>query len=732
MKTTFRTSPWRTAMAVLLLATGLTLAACGRNDDPAKTTAARQAQSDTSAIATATWLRERLPADTITYVRLPSPWSLLSAPNGKITDAMYASPEHVQVVTQLRQALAGFGLTDGNELGDEKAGAVIRALNGISGPIELAVIAPGRVATPAAQAMLTTTLDTDDAARVADYIRALYNHHDEDALRFDEQGFAQVQAGPGTAYLHFDRGQRRLIAVGGGQVSADALPRLLEQLASATGSTHAMHTLEAEIDAHGQGVFAWIDMSAMKPMLMLTLDSNRLWLRHVYEGTKAVALGWGAVDSHGRLSLRAEVADPAWLKYLPQTPRKLDLRLRGEPGYVLTLATPTAAEAQALLDEVSAANPGFQEGWQKFEQLMREAVGFGVVEFLEPFGAEMVLFNDDAGDVYAARLLDAGKWHGLVEKVRALGHHHESRQVSGDTVHYLRVRFNNEAPPWEQFPMHMYWIEQDGWMIYSTLPQPLMDRLALNDTGALEDWLRQTQGDDRSRALLSLSGTAHRLPRLHYHAYLTVLTLLADSIGTRIDLFTLPTAHQLGLPDITGMGLQLVADDSRIAMDLNYQHSAFDSVIGGGGAALTVFALAGISSAISLPAYQDYTTRAELANALAEVASLRVELAEHYQAEGRLLTDPAKLEQPVRRLAKDNGRIEFDNGAIVIVFDDSAEGRLAGSHLYLLPYREATGGLGFVCGDAELPVGASALMAMEPGIARTDIDFKYLPSHCRP
>lgn len=734
MKMTSHTSSWRAAIAVLLLAAGLTLAACGRSDDPATaaTAAARQAQTDTSAIANAPWLRERLPADAIAYIRLPSLWSMLSAPNGKIADAMYASPENVQAVTQLRQALAGFGLTDGNEIDDEKVGAIVRALNGVSGPIELAVIAPGRVATPASQALLTTTLDTEDPERVADYIRALSGDQGDQPLRFDEQGFVQVPAGPGMAYLHFDRSQRRLTAVGGGQVSADTLTRLREQLDAAAGSTHAMHTLEAEIDAQGQGLFAWMDMTSVKPMLMLTLDGSRLWLRHVYEGTRAVALGWGAVDGHGRLSLRAEVVDPAWLSYLPRSAHKLNVRLRGEPGYVLTLATPTATEAQALVDALTAGNSEARQGWQKFEDQMREAVGFGVIEFLEPFGAEMAVFNDDAGDLYASRLLDAGKWHALVGKARALGHHYESRQVSGGTIHYVRVRFNGEAPPWEQFPVHLYWIEEDGWMISSSIPQPLIDRLALSDTGALDEWLQRTQGDDRANALLSLSGTAKRLSRLHYHLYLSLLTMIGDSIGSSIDLFTLPTARQLGLPDVTGMGLQLVANDTRVALDLNYQHSALDSVIGGGGGAFTVVAVAGIAAAISLPAYQDYTTRAQLASALAEATSMRVELAEHYANDGRLLTDPARLEQPVRRLSTDNGRIEFDNGAIAIVFDDEAEGRLAGSHIYLLPYRDANGSLGFTCGDAEPPAGSEALMAMEPGIARTDIALGILPSHCRP
>ena len=83
----------------------LSLAACNREGDGAS---AAPANTDAIArhVAAPPWLRDRLPADTIAYARIPSPWGGLAAPNGKAADSMFASQAHVDAIAALR---GGFG-----------------------------------------------------------------------------------------------------------------------------------------------------------------------------------------------------------------------------------------------------------------------------------------------------------------------------------------------------------------------------------------------------------------------------------------------------------------------------------------------------------------------------------------------------------------------------------------------------------------------------------------------
>ena len=116
------------------------MAGCGRSPEPAATSPATTATSTTAAFASPPWLRQHLPEHTVAYLRLPSLWGLLSAPNQRGADAMYGNPAHEKVIAQLRQALAGNAVT-ADILGSDSADRVLRALSSVQAPIEIAFTA---------------------------------------------------------------------------------------------------------------------------------------------------------------------------------------------------------------------------------------------------------------------------------------------------------------------------------------------------------------------------------------------------------------------------------------------------------------------------------------------------------------------------------------------------------------------------------------------------------------
>jgi type IV pilus assembly protein PilA len=151
----------------------------------------------------------------------------------------------------------------------------------------------------------------------------------------------------------------------------------------------------------------------------------------------------------------------------------------------------------------------------------------------------------------------------------------------------------------------------------------------------------------------------------------------------------------------------------------------------GGSDGMTVVAVGGILAAIAIPAYQDYTLRAEVAAALVEAAALKMAIAEYYASEGELPTDAESLGMDLPLVASSGkAEIDLDNGAIIVRFNDSAGTALAGTYLYLLPAQQGEGSINWRCGNAAS--GAEDLLVeMSEDTLATDIDVRYLPTACR-
>lgn len=721
------------------------MAGCGRSPEPAAISPATTATSTTAAFASPPWLRQHLPEDTVAYLRLPSLWGLLSAPNQRGADAMYGNPAHEKVIAQLRQALAGNAVT-ADILGSDSADRVLRALSSVQAPIEIAFTAPGKVASPAAMALVSTAFDTRDPEPVSALLGSVFAGAGFPPLRFESDGFALATSASGaSAAAHFDRESGRLNLLVGMGAAREPLQSMLDRARRDGPRPHAMHALEQEIDAGGQGLLMWLDMQSVKPYLIASLTPETLPLRHVAEQSEAVALGWGGVNGHGRLGLRVQLKDPTWMRYLPQAPRRFNLHSVGEPVSVVTLALPDSEDMDRMLAAVGDDyGPDVVQRWEEFEDAARKKTGLSVREWLAPFSNELVLFDDDAGGFSAVRLRDREALRANIGRLTAQGSEYTVRTVGGVDIHYLRLRWPaGEATQaggsagaalldwWGSQPMHLYWIEEGDWQIHSAVPQPLIDRIAMTARQPIDAWLRERHGDDRSQALASVSTRVEGMPRQVYRYYLGLLALLGDFTNSPVDLFALPSARQLALPERTGVGLQLLAGPERAGLDLNYQSTPLDGLLSGSGA-YGSFAVVAILVSIAVPAYQDYVTRSRVVEAVAATRPLQKAIIEHYAAHGGIPAEQALAEQIP--LASDMGdtsvHVERD-GRIVIGFNERAASRLRELQLVLRPFRTPAGDLLYVCGLAQPPSGARPLGAALDAATATTLHPSTLPAHCR-
>ena len=152
---------------------------------------------------------------------------------------------------------------------------------------------------------------------------------------------------------------------------------------------------------------------------------------------------------------------------------------------------------------------------------------------------------------------------------------------------------------------------------------------------------------------------------------------------------------------------------------------------------MIVVAIIGILAAIAIPAYQDYTIRAQVTEGLNLSSALKASVSESYAVRGVWPADLAALGMAVAPSGKYVSQIVVDNGTINITYGiDANAAQLAGEILSLKPLVSLNEDVIWVCGDAVAPNGAIESTGGNSGANATTFGAaskgKYLPANCRP
>jgi uncharacterized RDD family membrane protein YckC/Tfp pilus assembly major pilin PilA len=140
--------------------------------------------------------------------------------------------------------------------------------------------------------------------------------------------------------------------------------------------------------------------------------------------------------------------------------------------------------------------------------------------------------------------------------------------------------------------------------------------------------------------------------------------------------------------------------------------------------------LVGMISAISIPAYQDYTIRAQAQEGLNLAAAARAAVADAYR-NGRpfneITTESLGLREGLTGTYVQS--VEVVNGAVAITYGGRANNKLAQRVLMMHPAVSQTNEIVWVCGRSAAPADARPVLA--DAAQYTTVDNKYLPRHCR-
>jgi uncharacterized membrane protein YhaH (DUF805 family) len=146
--------------------------------------------------------------------------------------------------------------------------------------------------------------------------------------------------------------------------------------------------------------------------------------------------------------------------------------------------------------------------------------------------------------------------------------------------------------------------------------------------------------------------------------------------------------------------------------------------------------IGGIVAAIAIPAYQDYTIRAQVSEGLNLAAAARAAVAETYRATSA--APPDRVAAGMSAAATDSSgsyveSVDIAGGTIVVTYGAAANPFISGTLLAIQPYVMPDKSVVWRCGESAAPGGAAPMDEFAPTSNDvTDIDTRFLPSACRP
>jgi Tfp pilus assembly major pilin PilA len=682
----------------------------------------------------APWLRDRLPAGALTYQRIPHPLGLMSIPKGNVLDTALGSEANISNLIALQQ-----GLAENFALGIPP----MRLLDALRSPIEVA----GVGAPPLTSVMLGATLSFRSNADFEAYVGELSQLSQGAvslAARLDSDGFGQLMPPPGVpvqVFVNFDAATGRLALYGGIVADRATFARLL----GSDAVDHPMHAIEAQIDDSGQGLFAWVDAAQalqagagfLPPELMQTIGAMQL---------RSVGVGAGVANGKGRLKLLAEVGAENPNRLLPVVSNRITATSVGDTRHLFLLSIPSAPEFTRL-ETIVLSNfpPETANAWEQIKAGFSESTGTSIEEILSAVGPELITISDRVGDYFALHINDQDLFDSVLERwTSSAGVTVDARQVEGEAIRSIELPGGFGMPQGADMPQQaaavmeimsrmrtrFYWVADGDYLYVAGTPQLLIDRAGIGADSSVAEWLDDTQRFDVSSSLLAMTGSAERLPQMMYNGYVGMMQTLADLAGVEYDVWSMPTANQLGLPERGTLGASINLGEPYVSFELSYESHPAEFLVGGGG--MAAVAAVGIVAAVAIPAYQDYTIRAQVSEGLNLAAAARAAVEASYLANGAAPADRSAAgmsANPADMQGQFVQSVDVVDGEIFIQYGNAANSQIGGRTLVLTPFAGTEGALVWRCGYAASPQSLEAIGGdTNDG---TTLAPKYLPSGCR-
>ncbi len=670
-----------------------------------------------------TYLRQRVPDEALAYIRLPNLLSYASSPKGDIfTDAL-SRKEHQKVIKSLHENMYQ---TLAVEAKDALNPLMTFWLEHTRTPVEL-IILSNEYQQPLPRMLMTTTLDFDSQKAFSAFIQGWVGKDETLFLMKDsmlENGSASLASGPISIELHYDTDNKQLRMLAGMGITRDMMQKAFNGLV--VKNNQPMFVTEKSIDSSHHGLFVWLNISNILPVAgsVMPPDKYQLLKDSLLSEAKSLAAGMGVSDGKGRLKIIADFNQDALTNKLPGGSMQLKLGASGQPGMVAAVSL-ISVEQLKLLEEyfLNGFFKAEADNYQSFKNKLQQTSGVSLEEILSAVGPEILFLQDELGEYSALAVRDTRLYSqllaGLLKNSKMS---YSTTEINGITIHslqmppYWNVPADSEAinqdNPFIKLLMraksHTYWIEEEGFLIFASVPQLLLDRYRHQEKIDVATWLRQSQKQQVKSAIMLASTRIQGSPEKLYYAYLQALLFLSDISAANIDITKLPSAVDVKLPKNGSYGFQLSISDRQVFTELVYEQNPVEFVFG---QSLGNVAVVGILAAIAIPAYQDYTVRAKVNESYHQTLPLRRKIESYWLKNGKY-PPQREVDQYNFDSITANSIMRIDvipaTGTLVLTMRGHAQ--LDNKRLTIQP-RKTDRGLDWIC--------------------RGEVPMKYRPRECR-
>lgn len=696
---------------LLLTSTLIILSAC----DSSINEGAKQQKITAIDLQNVAWMRDKLPANTLAYVRIPNIWQMFFEAKAGVLHHVQKQQEHSKLINDIKVGVID---TYSDFIPQNVQLPIDSLLNDMISPLEIAILNDSN-GSMAPHVMIATTFKNTSVNDINAFFNGLIENIGPQlqlTSPFDAQGHGKLLAAMMPIYADFNEKTGQLLLLAGLNVNRSEVDAILAQKQHDSALENII-SYEKSIDQAGKNLEFWLNIKSIYQHNKSFIPPSMAPLLTQFGLDKIEYVWAGTATKNGKSEMILRVAMPevGIRQLMPRVDSSVEILTAGMPQSVWQIAIPTVEQIQQGFDWALSfdKNPEHTRKivMQQIDKI-NEFLGMTLTEIFQAYGQKLTIVNDAAGTWMASLIKDRSVHDQFMQKLaNAFDAQNESKSLAG--VEINQFLYDTKAidklilPEGKDmmglntllFTRQSAYYQIDGdYYIQAFTPQVLADRANSTNKMKLSQWLTDQQSLNFDQAIFAYSKEVLYAPRDIYHFYLGVLKFLGYLTNVEVDLFDFPTAQQLNLPKKGRYGFALESSTEAIAMKFSYEYSILEnmSLIDG----YLTMAAVGIVAAYAVPAYNDYTVRTKLNQKLLMINLEKNAIAEHYAENGSFPSQEDLLLSIVSQTGGESENIDYDydeqSGAITLYFtDDGAE--LNGKNIVFTPNIESNGHVNWSC-----------------------------------